>query len=130
MAPIPALGSVDQANKSPKADQGDREAWARRLARETHRKAKKLVLEERISAARDMYLQIRPSVRGTMAFFELSLWLAQLEYAQGRYAYARKYAQEASQSRDQRIQAKAREVVARAREDNSRPVSVPASSTQ
>ena len=107
-----------------------REAWARNLARDAQKKAKQLIQEKRIGDARRVYLELRPSVRGTMAFFELSLWLAQLEYGQGRYASARKYAQEASRSRDQRVQNKAREVVARVREDQGHPNSRPASTTE
>jgi hypothetical protein len=111
-----------------KSASSDREAWARALARKARLKAKKLLAVGRIGAAREVYLQIRPTVRNTMAFFELSLWLAQLEYAQGRFVYARQYAQEASRSRDQRIQAKAREVVARVRQDESPSKTMPASS--
>jgi hypothetical protein len=129
---VAALGSADSLSSKSSTDDArqDREVWARSLARQTQKKAKALILDGRIGEARRAYLNVRPSVRGTLAFFELSLWLAQLEYAQGRYADARRYAQEASRSRDQRIQVKAKEVVARVREDQGRPQTRPAATTK
>ena len=134
-APSPSARGKRSAPAAPAAESasgagqsgGDRELWARNLARTAQKKAKGLIKAKRIGEARSIYLELRPAVRGTMAFFELSLWLAQLEYGQGRYASARKYAQEASRSRDQGVQNKAREVVARVREDQGSPNSRPAS---
>ena len=98
------------------------------LVLNSHQKiARKFLKSGDVQAARKTYLKTRTWVRGTVAFFEVSLWLAQLEYSQGRFAEARQFAAEAGRSRDQSIQKKAREVVARVREDQSQSDSVPAS---
>jgi len=108
-------------------DPAQREAWAREQARNAQKMARKFLTNGDVRAARKVYLETRTRVRGTVAFFEVSLWLAQLEYSQGRFAEARQFASEAGRSRDQSIQQKAREVVARVREDQSQLDSVPAS---
>ncbi|MEE2904173.1 MAG: hypothetical protein VYC39_17735 [Myxococcota bacterium] len=121
-----SLALADVSTSIPE-DPAQREAWARKQARNAQKIARKFLKSGDVRAARKTYLKTRTWVRGTVAFFEVSLWLAQLEYSQGRFAEARQFAAEAGRSRDQSIQEKAREVVARVREDQSQSDSVPAS---
>ena len=117
---------ADRAESIPQ-DRQQKEAWAREQARNAQKIARNFLRNGDVESARRTYLRTRARVVRTVAFFEVSLWLAQLEYSQGRFADARRFAAEAGRSRDQSIQEKAREVVARVREDQGQLDSVPAS---
>lgn len=90
-----------------------RESQARALARDSRTRAQKAVASGDVDQARRIYADARRATAGTLAYFELTLWLARLEYDHARYGTALALAREASSSRDSNLRAQAREVVAR-----------------
>lgn len=112
-----------------KRDATDEDVEARAFARRVHAKARAAIARRDMQSARKLYLDGRKQVKGTLAYFELSLWLARLEYEQGQYELASRYGAEAMESRDAQVRNQARAVVARARHGDE-PAAAGASDTR
>ena len=99
-----------------------REAQAKVFARRVRQQANQKLAAGDVGGARKLYERSRREITGTLAYFEMTLWLARLEYDHGLYGRALALAQEASNSRDSNLSAQARRVVARAEAQEQRDV--------
>ena len=116
-APRVADATAPRARAAASGDreQVSREASARQLAREVHKKARELVANKDIDGARALYARARTQTAGTLAYYELTLRLAELEYRSGKFGHAQRLAQQAVRSRDDGVRRAARRLVARSR---------------